>query len=220
MNLYKQQNEFGTDIILKDDNKSLAFRFCGNGDLYWVINSQEKPIVDKLNFIITKENYELYKLFEQLFIDIKNSSVFDSFEMMPFYIQNSNYNCNTRDNEKNKLRKLMLDFMKYKELYNLEENTITWHSDETAYEVSNVLKIIKEKDKFNLEFSIQKHRDEYDKDFNSPGYIPIRFRNSGSFYTPFNVIFMRMYHNMSFLDDVNEEGHQIHLEEYLYRINR
>lgn len=220
MNLYKQQNKFGTDIILKDDNKSLAFRFCGNGDLYWVINSQEQPIVHKLNFVITKENYELYKLFEQLFIDIKNSSVFDSFEMMPFYIQNSNYNCNTRDNEKNKLRKLMLDFMKYKELYNLEENTITWHSDETAYEVSNVLKIIKEKDKFNLEFSIQKHRDEYDKDFNSPGYIQIRFRNSGSFYTPFNVIFMRMYHNMSFLDDVNEEGHQIHLEEYLYIINR
>ena len=50
----------------------------------------------------------------------------------------------------------------------------------------------------------------------SSSYIPIRFRNSGSFYNPFNVLFMRMHNKMKKIDDVNDIGHQIHIEEYLY----
>ena len=56
----------------------------------------------------------------------------------------------------------------------------------------------------------------YDRDFASLYYIPIRFRNSGSRYDPFNIIFMRMYERLKKIDDVNDYGHQIHMEEYLY----
>ena len=67
-----------------------------------------------------------------------------------------------------------------------------------------------------LEFSIQPHINGYDEDFHSPTYIPIRFRNSGSSYDPFNIVFMKMYNEMKNIDDINDIGHQIHIEEYLY----
>lgn len=215
MKLYKQENEYGTDIIIKDTNKSLAFRFGGNGDLYWVVNSNEEYIDDKIDFLITKENYKLYWLFEQLFMDIKTCSIFDGVNMMPFYIKNSEYNNNYLIEQRETL-KHALNYMKQKELYNEKENIVTWYSDETSHKVGNILKIKKEEDKFKLEFFIQKYFGDYDKDFNYFGYIPIRFRNSGCYYAPFNIIFMRMFHNMALLDDINEEGHQIHIEEYLY----
>ena len=94
---------------------------------------------DDNNFIITKENYEVYRLFDK------------------------------------------------------ENNTITWYSDETNHEVANILKIKKENESFELEFYIQPYIEGYDRDFNSLYHIPIRFRNSGSSYDPFNIVFMRMY---------------------------
>ena len=46
----------------------------------------------------------------------------------------------------------------------------------------------------------------------NPRKITIRFRNSGSRYDPFNIIFMRLYQGLCNLD---YEYHQIHIEEYL-----
>ena len=36
-------------------------------------------------------------------------------------------------------------------------------------------------------------------------------------YNPFNIIFMRMYENLKKIDDTHDYGHQIHMEEYLYK---
>lgn len=67
-----------------------------------------------------------------------------------------------------------------------------------------------------MQFFIQLHLDGYDEDFHSPNYIPIRIRNSGSSYDPFNIVFMKMYNKMKKIDDTKDIGHQIHIEEYLY----
>ena len=75
---------------------------------------------------------------------------------------------------------------------------------------------MKAKDHFVIVFNIQEYIEGYDRDFASLYYIPIRFRNSGSRYDPFNIIFMRMYEKLKKINDVNEYGHQIHIEEYLY----
>ena len=40
--------------------------FGGNGDLYWIIRS--KIEANNHSFIITKENYEVYELFNKLFL--------------------------------------------------------------------------------------------------------------------------------------------------------
>ena len=45
-----------------------------------------------------------------------------------------------------------------------------------------------------------------------PRRITVRFRNSGSRYDPFNIIFMKLYQGLYELD---YEYHQIHIEEYL-----
>ena len=190
MKLTKQETEFGLDIILEDDNKKFMIYFAGNLDLDWIIRSEEDSY--KQSFIITKENYDLYNLFDELYNDIENINIYDE--------------------EKGKL----CSRSNYNELFDKENKTITWYSDETAHEVANILTIKKDNESFKLDFYIQPHKKEYDRDFNSPNYIPIRFRNSGSSYDPFNMLFMKMYNEMKEIDDVNDYGHQIHMEEYLY----
>ena len=164
MKVIKHENEFGLIISFKELDKQFDVSFSGNGDLYWTICSEN--VNDDNNFIITKENYEVYRLFDK------------------------------------------------------ENNTITWYSDETNHEVANILKIRKENESFELEFYIQPYIEGYDRDFNSLYHIPIRFRNSGSSYDPFNIVFMRMYEKMKQVDHVNDYGHQIHIEEYLYNQNK
>ena len=44
--------------------------------------------------------------------------------------------------------------------------------------------------------------------------VSIRFRNSGSRYNPFNIIFMKMFNK---LQEYNPEYHQIHIEELEYQ---
>ena len=222
MQVIKHENEFGLIISFQELDKQFDVSFGGNGDLYWTIHS--KNTNDDNNFIITKENYEVYRLFEELFDDIENIMIFDE-EYIPSYLETEEekqeYIKNQKDEieyEKNKYR--LFNHSNYNELFDKENNTITWYSDETNHEVANILKIKKEKELFKLEFYIQPYIEGYDRDFNSLYHIPIRFRNSGSSYDPFNMVFMRMYRKMQQIEDVNDYGHQIHLEEYLFNQNK
>ena len=221
MKVVKYENEFGIIISFQELDKQFDVSFGGNGDLYWVIRSKSGN--DNHSFIITKENYEVYRLFEKLFDDIENIKIFADYDI-PFYIktdeEKQKYFENRKkemENEKNKYR--LFNHSNYNELFNKEKYTITWYSDETNHDVANILKIKKENESFKLEFYIQPYIEGYDRDFNSLKYIPIRFRNSGSSYDPFNVIFMRMYQQMQQIDDINDYGHQFHIEEYLYNQN-
>lgn len=215
MKVTKEKSEFGLNVFLEEEGKNISFTFWGNGDLYWTIHSKR----DEENydyFIITKENYAIYSLFEKLFFDIENINIFDE-EAIEFEDEIHEYFKDTKkENEEIKMRCRLFNHLHYNELFNDSNKTITWYSDETAPEVANVLKIKKEEDIFKLEFYIQPYTKGYDEDFHSSKSIPIRFRNSGSRYSRFNTIFMKMYNSMKEIDDVNDIGHQIHIEEYLY----
>ena len=218
MQVIKHENEFGLIISFQELNKQFDASFGGNGDLYWTIHS--KNTNDDNNFIITKENYEVYRLFVELFDDIENIKIYTE-PTIPFYMETEKEKqdyINELEYEKNKYR--LYNYSNYNELFDKENNTITWYSDETNHEVANILKIKKEKELFKLEFYIQPYIEGYDRDFNSLYHIPIRFRNSGSSYDPFNIVFMRMYRKMKQIDDVNDYGHQIHIEEYLFNQNK
>lgn len=191
MKVEKKNTEFDTTIFFKEKGKFLTFSFGGNGDLYWSIHLLSKDDSD-YSFTITKDNYEVFSLFEKLFDDI--NIIKDRYELFNY----SNYN----------------------ELYDEKNKTITWYSDETAHIVANYLKIHRDDDKFKIDFFTQPYVDGYDRDFNSTGYISVRFRNSGSRYSPFNIAFMDMYNDMKEVDDVNDIGHQIHIEEYLYTLKK
>lgn len=218
MKVIKSENQFGPIIIFDEESKFLRFTFGGNGDLY--ISFYSKKGNAETSFSITKENYGAYILFEQLFYDIENINIFDE-NYIPFYIETEEEKLEYLKRRKEEIefekkRYRMFNRSNYNELYDDDNKMITWYSDETAHEVANILKIKKNNDEYILQFFIQPHIDGYDEDFHTSNYIPIRIRNSGSSYDPFNITFMKMYNKMKELDDVRDIGYQIHIEEYIY----
>ena len=188
MKLVKKKSDFDLNIFFREDDRILSFTFGGNGDLYWSIYLRDARDTN-YGFTITKENYGVYSLFEKLFEDI---------------------------DKVNDPRYRLYNLSQYNDLYDSTNKVITWYSDETAYVVANILRIKKEDEEFKINFYTQPYVDGYDRDFSSPGRISVRFRNSGSRYKPFNIVFMDMYNAMKEVDDVNDIGHQMHIEEYLY----
>lgn len=221
MKVKKKKGNFGTEIILEEDSKFIRFNYGGNGDLYCSIHSKEKSLNNNIPynyFIITKENNEVYRLFKELFDDIENINIFDDDDdIIPYYIETEEEKeeylekqRKFRENQKNKYR--LYNNSHYNELFDSENRTITWYSDETSPKVANILNIKQEDDTFRLDFYTQPYIEEYDEDFYSEYYITIRFRNSGSLYDPFNIVFMKLYNSLSEIEDINDIEHQTHTE--------
>ena len=223
MKVTKEQSDFGTNIFLEEGDKYLGFTYGGNEDLYWSIHNKKGNYDNNPqdSFIITKENYGAYHLFEKLYSDIENIHIFeyaedeileslDDDEKDEYLMQKA------KEEEEEKPKYRDHNYANYNELFNPEAKTITWYSDETSNKVANILKIRKEKDTFVIEFTIQPPKEGYREDFHSAFYIPIRISNSGSRYNLFNIVFMRMYEKLKKVDDVKDIGHQIDIEEYLF----
>lgn len=201
MNLKKLKNNYFegiNDISIIHENKKLSIMYRENLDLYWMVSDENilnNSEISQINFEITKENYQIYQQFELLFSNLENLNIFDE------------------KNDETAIKHYK-DCTRYNDLYN--NGKITWYSDETNEKVANYLEISKCKDKFLLSFHIQPYIDGYDYDTHHHNSIAIRFRNSGSRYSPFNILFMKMYDALQLTDDIYDEGHQIHIEEYNY----
>ena len=187
------------DYLFEEGNSTLLIRYGNNLDLFFVLHSNGIDIKSNNCFNITKEKTYIYNLFEKLYSDIENINLFD----------------NITEDEKDDYR--LFDKANYNKLYNPYTNTITWVSDETAFEVANYFKIIKEDEKFKLEFFTKPPIKGYDIDCYTKYIIPVRLRNSGSRYYPFNQIFMNLYIE---LQKYNPDYHQITIEEYNENIKR
>lgn len=215
------------NFYLKEGDQILTILFGGNLDLYWNLykykeNIQDYNIKDHLKerietFVITKENYFIYSLFEELYEDIKNSKIF-----LPIKKETTEYEeddeeddfdiwKNLSEDELNKKNQAFKEREYYQKLFDGE--TIIWHSDDEEYNVADRVKIHKEEDNFVLEFI--RPQITTDKLIYRPlDSISIRFRNSGSTYDPYNMIFMRMFNK---LQEYDPDYHQIHIEELTYR---
>lgn len=215
MKLTKTPSEVhdGCDIVISEGDKNLTILFGGTGDLYWMLRSSDPyDDSDHLSFSISNENYALYEAFKNLFIRIENIDLYED-RTFPRYI-------NTKEEIELYLKKERESFERtnkghYHELFDKLNKTITWYSDETSHKVSNYVVIRMNKTSFDIDFYSQPHIWGYEREFNRKGVLSIRFRNSGSRYEPFNAVFMRMFHELQNIDDVNDEGHQIHIEEFL-----
>ena len=73
-----------------------------------------------------------------------------------------------------------------------------------------MVKIKKLKDMFLIRFYTQKQLDGYDREYLCSFSTSIRFRNSGSRYDPFNLVFMQMFQKLQEVDDVLDENHQFY----------
>lgn len=226
MNVTKIETPYGyIDFHIEKDNQRLGIVFGGNGDLYWILdNSQidpdtyeeyrkelESPYQEE--FIITKENYFIYQLFDELIQDIEDSRIYlptiNELELeFNFFGEDKKETSVERCKRLNEEHK---KYFRYKLLF--EDGIICWHSDEHIFEDADRVKIYRLNDEIILEFSRPPVK-ENEYIYRMPGRTGVRFRNSGSTYDPYNIIFMRMFQK---LQEYNPEYHQIHIEELEYQ---
>ena len=158
------------DIHIKNGDKIFSMCFMNVGDLFWFINKSE-PYSTKETFDISSTEKVVYKLFDDLYKNVSTAKIMD---------------CRGDKYLKEKLVE--------RKLFDKETKTIKWHSDATYFDSDDVVKIIKEKDNYHLEFT---RPEKYEDPFHmgSGKIISVRFRNSGSYYDPFNIAFMQMFRN-------------------------
>ena len=185
---------------ISTDDGIFNIGFGGNLDLYFSYKYRGN-ILDTANnkdFYITKENYFLYSLFDELYNDVKNYNIFtiDMFDSEDEYLRCQN---DFLERDKNNPRKLFRD------------SKIEWHSDDFDYDDGSYFVIDKLDDCYKLTF----YKSKCDDFIYSITYS-VRLRNSGSRYGFFNVIFMRMYNRLC---EYNPNFHQFHVEEYMYKKN-
>ena len=186
---------------LRDNDKSMILSFQGNLDFYMSAISYKDNRDKKISFTITKENYAIYSLFDELFRDIEECNIFsvdetrlefmdDEDEIKEYYerIERMNNDLKT--------------YSAYKRL--IKRNLITWKSDDRDHGEPDFVKIYRGEDAFYITFVRQSEELHM-------GTV-VRFRNSGSSYDPFNIPFMKFFNK---LQEYDPEYHQIHIDEVI-----
>lgn len=201
---YDKSKIKGYDISFIKDDKELKIVFGGNGDLYWMLRQTKTSDMNEEmnevynNFYVTKENPIIYRLFDELYNDILNCNIFRITELdQEMYTKSELKKKQKKKNELNEWNRHKRDLL-------VEEDKIKWHSDEQMFEYANVVTISKQEEGYLLEFTIPDQPEE-ELLYRLPGTISIRFRNSGSTYDPFNIVFMRMYQELQKYDREEEQ---------------
>ncbi len=190
----KRKSEVGTlDIrIEENEDKHLDVIFGGNGDIYWVYDNLEQLYAEEDSmyeaFTIPKEEINIYKIFNELYEDLVNCRIFvpETTELIPGGIKKDQERCR-RNNEN----------LKKDPRYNMlvQNGVITWYSDEEYREIAEIVRITKNDNGILLEFIRQSIIDDMNMK-RMPGWYSIRFRTSGSTYTPCDMVFWRHFNNL------------------------
>lgn len=163
----KSEEEYPSITLSYNDEVSLSILFAGNLDLYFMLAGAHKS----QKFIIDESNLRVYDIFNKLYNDLINCK-------LPF------------ESDKEKLRRLTnYDLL-------VQNNIITWRSDDYPFDIGPSFKIEKVSDIINITFDRGKE-DEYNIKNHR---VAVRIRNSGSLYQPFNVNFMKLYNELCNLD--------------------
>lgn len=163
----KSEEEYPSITLSYNDEVSLSILFAGNLDLYFMLAGAHKS----QKFIIDESNLRVYDIFNKLYNDLINCK-------LPF------------ESDKEKLRRLTnYDLL-------VQNNIITWKSDDYPFDIGPSFKIEKVSDIINITFDRGK-KDEYNINNRR---VAVRIRNSGSLYQPFNANFMKLYNELCSLD--------------------
>ena len=165
------------DIKLIDGSKNLTIMYGGNGDLYWsLVNDDWVSFYEGIT-----NHFDITK---------ENYEVYKSFESLLLYL---------------KATSIREELTNYNKLYDVKSNEVTWISDKLIEEVANEVTISKQSEVIRLSFKTKPWVWGYDRNYFEFGMISIRFRNSGSRYRPFNLIFMNLFNELQKLI-VNDLG--------------
>lgn len=198
VSIEKIKYEKGYMFNIHLDEGTFTIIFAGNLDLYWNCDSNNvlEDAIEK-EFLITKENYFLYSLFEKLYECIENYNFEDIFlDEDDAFLKSFQENLMAQDS--NNAEKLF------------SNGVVDYHSDDYPYDEASTFKIEKLEDEYKLTFKKGKTNGDFIT-------YAVRITNSGSRYPYFNMLFMNVYNK---LKNYESEYHQIHIEEYLYELKR
>ena len=166
------------------DNR-LLISFERNMDLYFQLFLKKRIEFGKsaqINFDITKEDYDLFLLFDELYNDVISYKI---------------------DEYNNRLNNKFYLQDRYEILVDNNKN-ITWVSDEGQFDYEDAFKISKINcDIYRMTFIRNPIMGEFF--LKNAHVISVRISNSGSRYDPFNIIFMRFFNNLQKIDPNNRQ---------------
>lgn len=192
-----------------------SYSFSENGTMLCIYLSEDKSLnftitnldlmaaCEELNeFIITKENIEVYEIF---------NSLLDDFEKLSPLVDLSNKLLSQFDDEKNngpyrhvdKLYNKNLFFKPYEEPDVYKDGCITWQSDSSYYCTINTLRIRKVDRGIRLSIKTSAKTDIYLG-------RNVKIDNIYSKQSPYSFLFMKFYYH---LQKVDPEYHQMSLFE-------
>lgn len=218
----EKRPDFVRIIFFRNDfNHYFEVRFAGNLDLYFNLIGLEEGNT----FLIGKDNYEIYEIFDSLYKQVLNGCEFKITEEEKNSLK---WECEMYDkdfaeelveleNRREKTRQKYLNIASYRGL--IEDDKIIWRSDDFPDDSAPFLIIHKLPNAYELEFGVlttDRNLEDYERnalsDFKHKFMVSVRFCNSGSRYEPFNTCFMHAYNKMLELDP---EYHQIDIEEFM-----
>lgn len=166
LEIQKEKTEFGYKLTVFTDEGEFYIIFAGNLDLYFGTTRKQMDFSNQ-TFLITKENYRLYNLFETLFYKVKNYEIFD------FDLVNQE--------------------LKEKDLHNkhklFSNNKIDWHSDDGEYEKVSRMIIEHQDENYKITFCCSNDKTKFSNFW-------VSICNNGSRYHYFNKLFMDLYHEL------------------------
>lgn len=201
MEIKREKNSVVKDQYIytfTENDRTLKILFADNLDLYISIydNSLRKIKENETkDFYITKENYAVYSLFEELYEKIITGNVYPEDSDIFKYTNNFNSERNLRT----AIEKGLINY----------DDEIEWYCDDYPMGEGDSMKIIKEDDRFKIIF--ERHQSK-EKGMYEDLYV--RICNSGSRYLPFNCCFMDLYKG---LQKIDPDNYQQHLEEIIYK---
>ena len=201
MEIKREKNSVVKDQYIytfTENDRTLKILFASNLDLYISIydNSLRKINENETkDFYITKENYAIYSLFEELYEKITTGNVYP--EDSAIFKHTNNFN--SERNLRIAIEKGLINY----------DDEIEWYCDDYPMGEGDSMKIIKEDDRFKILF--ERHKSP-EKGMYEDLYV--RICNSGSRYLPFNSCFMDFYNK---LQKIDPDNYQMHLEEFIYK---
>lgn len=211
----------GIKLFRENPDHFLEIHFEGNLDVYFTLHG----ILHGTTFLIGKDDYEIYRLFDELYSKVLNGRCYDFVEDD---LESIMWECETSDIDYHEELKRKRESREERRQMNLDQayasglivgDDIIWRSDDYAKDIAPYFVIRRLTNAYELEFDVpqvSRELDFYEKmpinDYKYRYWVSVRLRNSGSRYEPFNHCFKRLYNK--FLD-LNPEYHQIHIEEWL-----
>lgn len=209
--------------LFRNTDKELKIMFGGNLDLYFALNWSD----DNPSFLIGKDNYDIYQIFDRLYYDITNGNVIpeeerklnDALSENDITAEERYQKIKEHEEQRRESREHNLQIAHMTGL--IEGEDIVYKSDDYREDIAPYFRITKLANAYQISFGIPRIEESQlelqDRNIlymEELKQIPIRIRNSGSRYYCWNIPFMHAYHALLELD-TQLEYQQISMEEYM-----